>query len=635
MGCSKLFSALLATFCIVTCPTQLMLAADGEPWRWSDIERVVVVPDIHGAYPAFVRLLQASDLVDEALHWIGGDTHLVSLGDLLDRGPESRKVMDLLMRLQQEAMLTAGRVHVVAGNHELMNLIGDLRYVSTEEFRAFADDETAATRDARYESFLRAINKPIESETAARQAFDDQYPRGFFAHRKAFMADGTYGKWLLSLPAFVVINDTAFVHGGLPAMVAETDPDEFNSMFRETTSQYLKLWRELVDSGVLPDDGSEDAGALARSILQNADPSNCLEERAMSCEKLQTEDESLLKVPDAEIVRQLDDFIALSEAPVFGTNGPLWYRGAIYCRDIFERPILEASLANLGVSNVVAGHTTTPDGRVHALHDNRMTMLDAGMLTKYYLGRPAALIIENDQRIVQYLDPEIRQSPVLDGLPEAYGLSRSELVEAMQFGTVTKADEADKDEPRPVQVIHNGNEIHAVYYPHDRKGLDKLELAAYTLDQLLGLELVPLTIERTLDDKQGALQLSYPDTISESQRLEKGTRFGGWCSMNRQIQLMYAWDTLTANSGRTADNLQYRQQLWRLQLTEHAQAFSTAKRLPKSISASAITLAPEVRSALSSLNEMTLAAALGDFLDEKRIRALLSRRDAMLDLFKG
>ena len=58
---------------------------------------------MHGAYAEVTALLQSVQVVDSDLHWSGGKTHLVSLGDLLDRGDESRKVMDLLMRLQQEA----------------------------------------------------------------------------------------------------------------------------------------------------------------------------------------------------------------------------------------------------------------------------------------------------------------------------------------------------------------------------------------------------------------------------------------------------------------------------------------------------------------------------------------------------
>ena len=122
---------------------------------------MVVVPDIHGAYPELTELLKASGVVNESLQWIAGETHLVSLGDLLDRGAESRKVMELLMRLQAEALNQGGRVHVVAGNHEIMNLVGDLRYVAAAEFAAFADIESADQRQDAYQDFLGQRSEAI------------------------------------------------------------------------------------------------------------------------------------------------------------------------------------------------------------------------------------------------------------------------------------------------------------------------------------------------------------------------------------------------------------------------------------------------------------------------------------------
>ncbi|MBN1240262.1 MAG: metallophosphoesterase [Gammaproteobacteria bacterium] len=196
--------------------------------RWPAASRIVVVPDVHGAYDELTDLLEATGIVGAELEWAGGDARLVSLGDLLDRGPDSRRVMDLLMRLEREAPAAGGRVHVLLGNHELMNLTGDLRYVSADEFAAFAAEESDAMREAAFAEYRARRPEPADDDEA-RVVFDATYPLGYFAHREAFAADGRYGSWLLGLPSLIVIGDTAFVHGGLPQAVAGTTADALNA----------------------------------------------------------------------------------------------------------------------------------------------------------------------------------------------------------------------------------------------------------------------------------------------------------------------------------------------------------------------------------------------------------------------
>jgi hypothetical protein len=59
---------------------------------------------MHGALDEFVATLRGTGLVDEELSWSGGTAHLVSVGDLLDRGDYGRQAMDLLMRLQAKPL---------------------------------------------------------------------------------------------------------------------------------------------------------------------------------------------------------------------------------------------------------------------------------------------------------------------------------------------------------------------------------------------------------------------------------------------------------------------------------------------------------------------------------------------------
>src|SRR3954468_20247839 len=70
---------------------------------WQGIQRVVAVGDIHGDKDAFVAVLRMAGVIDDQERWIGGKTHLVQVGDIPARGPQTREAFDFMMRLEKEA----------------------------------------------------------------------------------------------------------------------------------------------------------------------------------------------------------------------------------------------------------------------------------------------------------------------------------------------------------------------------------------------------------------------------------------------------------------------------------------------------------------------------------------------------
>src|SRR5438105_6348655 len=190
---------------------------------WTGVERVVAVGDVHGDYDQLVAVLRSAGLIDEQGNWTGGKTHLVQNGDVLDRGPDSRKAMDLLMRLEKQAAEAGGYVHALIGNHEAMNVYGDLRYVSPGEYAAFRDENSEKTRDA-------ARQKERPSDPAH---WDTQHPLGYFEHRQMMGPDGYYGKWMASHDTVIKINDSLFLHGGISAKYASMKIKDINQRVRE------------------------------------------------------------------------------------------------------------------------------------------------------------------------------------------------------------------------------------------------------------------------------------------------------------------------------------------------------------------------------------------------------------------
>ena len=358
---------------LVHCALVLFLSAplvQADEWHFSDVEKIVAVGDVHGAYDALVQTLQAADVVGDDLSWSGGNTHLVMTGDLLDRGPYSRRVMDLIMQLEHEAPLAGGRVHQLLGNHEVMNLIGDLRYVADEEYAAFLDVEVPAERESWLKHF-RKRKRASSDETAIVREFNEKAPPGFFGHRRAFRHDGIYGTWLLKKPLMIIINDTAFVHGGMPPFVAKYGLPGVNGTLKTNLRDFLKERTSLENRAILsPIDRFKEIPALLHKRPK-------------------------LGPPKGGVMTKAQIVVNLGDSPLHDAEGPTWYRGTATCNSLVEGDRLNAALGKIGATDVVIGHTTTITRRVQQRMNGRIVEIDTGMLKKSYEGSGNALIIEN------------------------------------------------------------------------------------------------------------------------------------------------------------------------------------------------------------------------------------------------
>jgi len=207
----------------------LVAPAFAQQDTWTGVERIVAVGDVHGDYAQFVKALRAAEVVNEKDDWAAGKTHLVQIGDVLDRGPDSRKAMDLLMKLEGQAAQAGGAVHPLIGNHEAMVLLDDLRYVHPGEVKALGGAEE---------------------------------------FRKAMSAQGKYGKWIRTHNAAIRINDLLFVHAGITPVCARLSLAQINKAVREELNKGDTLGIASTDGGPLwdrtlaLDDETEVAGQL-------------------------------------------------------------------------------------------------------------------------------------------------------------------------------------------------------------------------------------------------------------------------------------------------------------------------------------------------------------------------------------
>lgn len=220
------------------CLLSAMVCLQGQD-TWTGVERIVAVGDVHGDYAGFVAVLRMTGVIDGENRWTGGRTHLVQTGDVLDRGPDSRKVMDLLMNLEKSAAKAGGRVHALIGNHEAMNLYGDLRYVSAGEFAAFRDDKSQKRLEEVWERESETMSpKPGEEQKAK---WLSERPPGWVEHRLQFGPQGRYGRWIRSHKTIVKINDILFLHGGISPKFVDFDVRKINDAVRRELDDFSRM----------------------------------------------------------------------------------------------------------------------------------------------------------------------------------------------------------------------------------------------------------------------------------------------------------------------------------------------------------------------------------------------------------
>ena len=284
---------LVAVFLLLTIgPASLPAQTRAE---FNEVDRIVVVGDLHGDFEMTKKVLQMAGLVDNRNRWTGGKTHLVQMGDIPDRGPGTRDILKYSRTLSKRARRDGGRIHFLIGNHESMNVYGDLRYVHDGEYKAFANRQSKARLEALYEQDVAWIkeNVPEDEQPVMDDVFRTKWfearPAGWLEHRWNWLPDGDIGKWVLKQNAVIKIGDLLLVHGGLGPQYATATIEEINDAVREA----LK------------------------------DPDNV----------------------EGTIVRDQE--------------GPLWYRGLALNPEEEERPHLEALLDNFEAERIILAHTVT------------------------------------------------------------------------------------------------------------------------------------------------------------------------------------------------------------------------------------------------------------------------------------
>ena len=360
-------------------------------------ERIIAIADIHGDFEAFTGLLRQTGLVDPNLQWIGDGATLIQTGDYTDRGPEARRVMDLLMSLEQSAPKNGGRAIILIGNHEMMNMTGQLTNVTEADYASFTDSRSRRRRRSAYRSFMdlekrraKRLNLPEPSPTPEMEAkWMEAHPPGFVEQREAFSPKGTYGKWLRKRRIVVKEGDTIFLHAGINPIIAQWSIEKINERVRQEIEAFDRYKRYMVDQKLALDFFTLDELVVSVREELEARRAEISKKTAAAAAKGSTYSPSEREQKHIDVLK---GFMGMGQWLTINPGGILWFRGYARWTDEEGQQEVETLLENYDVRHFFVGHSPQLEGHVGGRFDGRIFLGDTGMLSSFYPGGRASAV---------------------------------------------------------------------------------------------------------------------------------------------------------------------------------------------------------------------------------------------------
>ena len=569
------------------------------PYVWTGVDRVVAVADLHGDYDRFVFILTQPSVgvLDEELHWIAGKTHLVQLGDIMDRGPDAKDIFDLLIRLEKEAEAVGGMVHVLIGNHEEMNITGISLdypgYVKAKQFVDFLPDSYRESKEAEYLKTLSSQERKKAKENGLDVATDENLAsfwqkiidRKDSESRKAYVLgfNDAYGEWLLQKNVIIMIDDIIFVHGGVSEAFSKWPLREINTVMRTELAFFQGRMRD------------------PRQYRRPFKP------------KL-----------------------------VYNPDGPIWFRGLASKGGESAQPEVDRILANMGARTMVIGHNffSFPAGspivgkdQVARFHE-KVWMMDSG-ISGSYGGVPSAFIYDRGEFKVWGETEEVAARTAVK-IPPPKALPNNEMEEFLRTAAVVGRGPGPggRTDAWRLTLEADGTLRSALFKYIDRRRPDSLadsykyELAAYALDKYLVLGYVPPVVEYRVDQTPGALQTFVANSISEAARKERRLVPRDPEAFEKSMTDLKVFQNLVYDDCQNEKDTLIDLGDWKISRVDFSEAFA-----PKKDTVPHCDIRRCSRLLYKKLNgwdDKAVAGLMAPYLGEEEIRALNSRRALIL-----
>jgi hypothetical protein len=627
-------------------------------------ERIVAIGDVHGSLEGLTTILRTTGLIDEQNRWAGGDATLVQVGDLTDRGPHVRAVLDLMMALEEQAPKAGGRVVALLGNHEVNNLVTYFGFEATppKTFAAIVGDFTDQKSPSRSRKAYSAWRKwqkryPQCGADHTRDTWLAERPVGYVEYVEAIGPEGRYGRWLRARQAVIRIDDTIFLHGGLapdpPAVFPSQNLEEINRQVALEIERYDADRAWLVDQGMtLPFSTLSEVYCAVRAELA----------------LVGTEDSGSARERQEALHQLLDRFPLPEHWLSFNADGPLWFRGYANWTDAEGAPLVDRLTQAYGVGRFVVGHTPQT-GTIKARFDDRVFLIDTAMVFGAAAGgRPSALEIDDDESRAVYegdpapaatQDPAAAPPEAASGAssyvwldPDDNPLPLTSQEEVARFLLNARVESTWKinvgvTQPRGLMLVQGSLRSRAVFRhvditkPRLRLSSGKTvmffrdhfinEVAAYELARMLGMNNIPPTVLRKVGAEPGSVQMWVENSMMETERREKKIEPPNRLRFTRQFYDMRVFDNLINNIDRNSGNILLDED-WKMWLIDHTRAFSRAKELPAP--RDVVGCSRALFAAIRALDDDQVTERLRPYLGLPEITALHERRRRLVALIE-
>ncbi len=575
------------------------LGADSKQCVWNSVDKIIAVGDIHGDYDNFVKILKRAAIVDESLHWIAGKTHFVQTGDVLDRGDYARDALDLIRRLEEEAVNAGGKVHFLMGNHEEMNITGIVfrqpGYVSPKQFASFLPEKFRMKKEKEFrEEFENSSHKETNSDPNALDAFLEKKWGKLIENRDIRRLyvntfNDEYGRWILEHNAVIKIGDIIFCHGGVSERLSTWPLQEINDTLREEMNVYRLAYKRSREP------------RIKREILYRHD-------------------------------------------------SPTWNRDIATKEEKSYHLIIDKILNNLNAKFMIIAHTpigspVIPENqmdeeKLRTRFNQRIWIIDTG-ISDYYNGIMSYLRIENKKFYMKsWRDEEYAQENSL----EPSSVIQQELTREDIEYFLLKAEIVDvKEEAVPGRTaawkidLDDGKSLRRAFFkpindprpsPSHLPESYKYELAAYALDKLLDFQRIPPTIEREIKGFKGSLQMRVENCMGLDEQQMKNISPPDSLVLENALEEINVFENLVYAERQELDDILIQKDNWKIYRVDFSQAFEPA---PSLIPGQEITRCSiKLYKGLQELSDSVIEVRLKPYLNEEEISALLKRKTLII-----